>query len=77
MTLHLIKTKKYDDNNFVAMGLFFLVSKAFPLFHRKFKLCSKVIIEYVSINVFEISNIAGSNLSLSIIKDVPSFRPSA
>ena len=58
MTLHLIKTKKYDDNDFVAMGLFFLVSKAFPLFHRKFKLCSKVIIEYVSINVFEISNIA-------------------
>ena len=56
MTLHLIKTKKYDDNDFVAMGLFFLISKAFPLFHRIFKLCSKVIFEYVSINVFMISN---------------------
>ena len=56
MTLHLIKTKKYDDNDFVAMGLFFLISKAFPLFHRKLKLCSKVIFQYVSINVFMISN---------------------
>ena len=56
MTLHLIKTKKYDDNDFVAMGLFFLISKAFPLFHRKFKMCSKVIFEYVYINVFKIGN---------------------
>ena len=56
MTLHLIKTKKYDDNDFVAMGLFFLISKAFPLFNGKFKMCSKVIFEYVSINVFKISN---------------------
>ena len=56
MTLHLIKTKKYDDNDFVAMGLFFSTSKAFPLFHRKLKLCSKVIFEYVSINVVKISN---------------------
>ena len=64
MTLHLIKTKKYDDNDFVAMGLFFLISKAFPLFHIKFKLCSKVIFEYVSINVFKISH--GTLFSLSI-----------
>ena len=57
MTLHLIKTKKYDDNDFVAMGLFFLISNAFPLFHRQFKVCSKVIFEYVSINVVKISNV--------------------
>ena len=56
MTLHLIKTKKYDDNDFVAMGLFFLISKAFPSFHKKFKVGSKVIFEYASINVFKISN---------------------
>ena len=43
---------------------FFIISKAFPLFHKKFKLCSKVIFEYVSINLFKISNGTLSSLSI-------------
>ena len=56
MTLHLIKTKKYDDNDFVAMGLFFSFLRLSRYFIENKKMSLRLIFEYVSINVFLISN---------------------